>query len=147
MSAQLTRPTSSHADAGYVIAAHLPKWKNLRKVEVEAMNPVPILLSARSCDKVDEVVIRNAKHCMVGCLPQSRLFHSQCLEGWDESPLPSIMLLLRDVAGVSLLIPYTPCLQWHLISPLFLDVLFFHTTLPCPMIASTASGTCLQSHL
>ena len=59
------RPTYSHADAGNVIASHLPKWKNLRKVEVEDMNPVPILWSTVSCDKLAEVVIVDPKHCKV----------------------------------------------------------------------------------
>ena len=58
-------PTSSHADAGDVVASHLPKWKNLRKVEVHYMNPVPILLSVGSCDKLDEFVVDNPKHCKV----------------------------------------------------------------------------------
>ena len=60
------RPASSHADAGDVIAFHLPKWKNLRKVTVEYMNPVPILCSTVSCDKLVEVIILNPKHCKVG---------------------------------------------------------------------------------
>ena len=58
-------PTSSHADAGNVIASHLPKWKNLRKVIVLDMNPVPILWSTVSCGKLAEVVIMNPKHCKV----------------------------------------------------------------------------------
>ena len=59
------RPTSSHADAGNVIASHLPKWKNLRKVQVRNMNPVPMLLSTVSCGKLAEVVIKHPKHCKV----------------------------------------------------------------------------------
>ena len=58
-------PTSSHADAGDVVASHLPNWKNLRKVEVCYMNPVPILLSVGSCGKLDEFVVINPKHCEV----------------------------------------------------------------------------------
>ena len=57
--------TSSHADAGVVIASHLPKWKNLSKVEVKYTNPVPILWSTVSCGKLAEVVIRDPKHCKV----------------------------------------------------------------------------------
>ena len=59
-------PTSSHADAGDIIASHLPKWKNLRKVEVQYMNPVPILVVVGSCGKLDEVVINVPNHCTVG---------------------------------------------------------------------------------
>ena len=59
-------PTSSHADGGDIIASHLPKWKNLRKVEVRSMNPVPILVVVGSCGKLDEVVIEHPKHCTVG---------------------------------------------------------------------------------
>ena len=51
------RPTSSHADAGDVLASHLPKWKNLRKVEVQYMNPVPILWPTVYYGKLVEVVI------------------------------------------------------------------------------------------
>ena len=58
-------PTSSHADAGNIIASHLPKCKNLRKVEVQFMNPVPILWSTVSCGKLAEVVIRDPMHCKV----------------------------------------------------------------------------------
>ena len=58
-------PTYSHADAGDVIASHLPKWKNLRKVEVYSMNPVPILWATVSCGKLAEVVIWDPKHCKV----------------------------------------------------------------------------------
>ena len=58
-------PTSSHADAGDIIASHLPKWKNLRKLKVWGMNPVPILVVVGSCGKLDEVVIINPKHCTV----------------------------------------------------------------------------------
>ena len=58
-------PTSSHADAGDIIASHLPKWKNLRKVVVEEMNPVPILVVVGSCGKLDEVVVIYPKHCTV----------------------------------------------------------------------------------
>ena len=61
-------PTYSYADAGDVIASHLPKWKNLRKVTVEHMNPVPILWSTVSCGKLAEVVIRDPKHCKVSFL-------------------------------------------------------------------------------
>ena len=61
-------PTYSHADAGDIIASHLPKWKNLRKVMVEDMNPVPILWSTVSCDKLAEVVIKDPKHCKVSFL-------------------------------------------------------------------------------
>ena len=61
----LVRSTSSHEDAGDVIASHLHKWKNLRKVKVYCMNPVPILLSVGSCDKLDEVVIQAPQHCKV----------------------------------------------------------------------------------
>ena len=57
--------TYSHADTGDVIASHLPKLKNLRKVEVENVNPMPILLSARLCGKLDEVIISCPKHCKV----------------------------------------------------------------------------------
>ena len=57
--------TSSHADAGDIIASHMPKLKNLRKVEVYSMNPVPILWSTVSCGKLDEVVIWDPKHCKV----------------------------------------------------------------------------------
>ena len=76
-------PTSSHADAGDIIASHLPKWKNLRKVEVYYMNPVPILVVVGSCGKLDEVVIINPKHCTVrkialpnGYLPIEVFFYS-----------------------------------------------------------------------
>ena len=62
------RPTYSHADAGDIIASHLPKWKNLRKVEVGYMNPVPILWSIVSCDKLAEMVIVNPKNCKVSFL-------------------------------------------------------------------------------
>ena len=62
------RPTSSHADAGDIIASHLPKWKNLRKVKLECMNPVPILWSTVSCGNLAEVVIVDAKHCKVSFL-------------------------------------------------------------------------------
>ena len=62
------RPTSSHADAGNVITSHLPKWKNLRKVIVLGMNPVPILWSTVSCGNLAEVVIRDPKHCKVSFL-------------------------------------------------------------------------------
>ena len=58
-------PTSSHADAGDIIASHLPKWKNLRKMVVGGMDPVPILVVVGSCGKLDEVVIINPKHCTV----------------------------------------------------------------------------------
>ena len=58
-------PTSSHADAGVVIASHLPKWKNLRKVKMCNMNPVPILWCTVSCGNLAEVVIVNPKHCKV----------------------------------------------------------------------------------
>ena len=68
LTGQLTCPTFSHADAGDIIAAHLPKLKNLRKVKVKYMNPVPILLSARSCGKLDKVVIEDPQHCKVGFL-------------------------------------------------------------------------------
>ena len=57
--------TSSHADAGAIIASHLPKWKNLRKVVVGGMDPVPILVVVGSCGKLDEVVILNPEHCVV----------------------------------------------------------------------------------
>ena len=40
-------------------------WKNLRKVMVERMNPVPILWSTVFCGKLSEVVIRNPNHCKV----------------------------------------------------------------------------------
>ena len=59
-------PTSSHADAGDIIASHLPTWKNLRKVEVWGMNPVPILVVVGPCGKLAEVVIEDPKHCTVG---------------------------------------------------------------------------------
>ena len=62
-------PTSSHADAGVIIASLIPKWRNLRKVEVYYMNPVPILLAVGSCENLDEVAIIDPKHCMVG-LPE-----------------------------------------------------------------------------
>ena len=58
-------PTSSHAGAGDIIASHLPKWENLKKVIVEGMNPVPILWSTVSCGNLAEVVIRDPKHCKV----------------------------------------------------------------------------------
>ena len=58
-------PTSSHADAGDIIASHLPKMKNLRKVQVWYMNPVPILVVVGSCGKLDEVVINDPKYCTV----------------------------------------------------------------------------------
>ena len=58
-------PTPSHADAGNVIAVHLPKWKNLRKVTVLDMNPVPILWSIVSCGKLAELVIKDPKYCKV----------------------------------------------------------------------------------
>ena len=58
-------PTSSHADADDVLASHLPNWKNLRKVEVKDMNPVPMLLSTVSCGKLAEVVMVDPKHCKV----------------------------------------------------------------------------------
>ena len=57
--------TTSHADAGSVIASHLPKLKNLRKVEVSRLNPMPILLSVRLCGKLDEVIISEPKQCKV----------------------------------------------------------------------------------
>ena len=59
--------TSSHADAGDIIASHLPKWKNLRKVKVKGMNPVPILWSPVSCGKLVEVAISDPKYCEVTC--------------------------------------------------------------------------------
>ena len=59
-------PTFSLADAGDIVASHLCKWKNLRKVEVEDMNPVPILVVVGSCGKLAEVVTRDPKHCTVG---------------------------------------------------------------------------------
>ena len=62
-------PTSSHADAGDVVASHLPKLKNLRKVTVRNLNPMPILLSVRLCGKLDEVIISFPKHCKV-CFPE-----------------------------------------------------------------------------
>ena len=58
-------PTSSLADAGDITASYLPKWKNLRKVTVRKMNPVPMLLSVGSCGQLDEVVIWNPKHYKV----------------------------------------------------------------------------------
>ena len=61
--------TYSHADAGSVISSHLPKWKNLRKVAVQNLNPMPILLSVRLCGKLDEVIIQDPKHCKV-CIPE-----------------------------------------------------------------------------
>ena len=61
--------TSSHADAGDVIASHLPKLENLRKVEVWNFNPMPILMSVKLCGKLDEVIITNPKHCKV-CFPE-----------------------------------------------------------------------------
>ena len=64
-------PTSSYTDAGNVIASHLPKWKNLRKVKVEDMNPVPILWSTVSCGKLAEMVIGDPKHCLVSFLELS----------------------------------------------------------------------------
>ena len=70
--------TYSHADAGHVIASHLPKWKNLRKVAVLFLNPMPILLSVRLCSKLDEVVIKYPEHCKV-CLPEM-LCHGTLLQ-------------------------------------------------------------------
>ena len=61
--------TYSHADAGDVIASHLPKLKNVRKVEVEDVNPMPILLSVGLCGKLDEVAIQSPEHCKV-CFPE-----------------------------------------------------------------------------
>ena len=61
--------TYSHADAGNVIASHLPKLKNLRKVEVRELNPMPVLMSVRLCGILDEVVIQYPKHCKV-CFPE-----------------------------------------------------------------------------
>ena len=58
-------PTYSHADAGDIIASHLPKLENLKKVIVHFMNPVPILWSTVSCGNLAEVVIMNPKHCKV----------------------------------------------------------------------------------
>ena len=58
-------PTSSLADAGDIIASHLPKCKNLRNVKVEQMNPVPVLLSVGSCGQLDEVVVCDPKHYKV----------------------------------------------------------------------------------
>ena len=58
--------TYSHADAGDVIASHLPKLMNLRKVAVLFLNPMPILLSVRLCGKLDEVIISYPKHYKVG---------------------------------------------------------------------------------
>ena len=58
-------PTSSHADASDIVASHLRQWKNLRKVEVRYMNPVPILVVVGSCEKLAEVVIMEPKHCTV----------------------------------------------------------------------------------
>ena len=55
------------------------------------MNPVPILLSARSCDKLAEVVIDHPKHCKVGFLytsvtpihSQFTMFRSsECVPPW-----------------------------------------------------------------
>ena len=60
--------TSLHADAGNVIASYLPKLKNVRKVAVEDVNPMPVLLSVRLCGKLDEVVIICPDHCKV-CFP------------------------------------------------------------------------------
>ena len=59
-------PTSSLADADDIIASHLPRWKNLRKVQVHYMNPVPILVVVGSCGKLNEVVIKNPENCTVG---------------------------------------------------------------------------------
>ena len=59
-------PASSLVDAGDIIASHLPKCKNLRKVVVGSMNPVPILVVVGSCGKLDEVVINDPEHCTVG---------------------------------------------------------------------------------
>ena len=61
--------TYSHADAGDVIASHLPKLKNVRKVAVEDVNPMPVLLSVGLCSKLDEVAIQSPKHCKV-CFPE-----------------------------------------------------------------------------
>ena len=61
--------TCSHADAGNVIASHLPKLKNLRKVAVRNLNPMSILMSVRLCGKLDEVVISCPEHCKV-CFPE-----------------------------------------------------------------------------
>ena len=61
--------TSLHADTGNVIASHLPKLKNLRKVEVSRLNPMPILSSVRLCGKLDEVAIQSPEHCKV-CFPE-----------------------------------------------------------------------------
>ena len=58
-------PTSSLAAAGDIIASYLPKWKNLRKVTVGKMNPVPMLLSIGSCGQLDEVVIKDPAHYKV----------------------------------------------------------------------------------
>ena len=63
--------TSFHADTGNVIASHLPKLKNLRKMEVRNLNPMPVLMSVGLCGKLDEVVIC-PKHCKV-CFPKSVL--------------------------------------------------------------------------
>ena len=54
-------PTSSLADSDDIIASYLPKWKNLRKVTVRDMNPVPMFLSVGSCGQLDEVVVWNPK--------------------------------------------------------------------------------------
>ena len=58
-------PTSSLVDAGVIIASHLPEWKNLRKLQVQYMNPVPILVVVGSCGKLDEVVINDPELCTV----------------------------------------------------------------------------------
>ena len=55
-----------HLDAGDIVASHLRKWKNLRKVDIGYMNPVPILVVVGSCGKLAEVVIIDPKHCTVG---------------------------------------------------------------------------------
>ena len=55
----------SPADAGDVAAA-LPNLKCLRKVTVWDMNPVPVLQTVGLCGKLQEVSVRDPKHCEVG---------------------------------------------------------------------------------
>ena len=57
---------SPTAGAGDVVAAALPNLKCLRNVTVRDMNPVPVLQTVGLCGKLQEVSVRDPKHCEVG---------------------------------------------------------------------------------
>ena len=51
---------------GDVVAAALPNLKCLRKAAVRWMNPVPVFQTLGSCGRLQEVTVRNPRHCEVG---------------------------------------------------------------------------------